>query len=179
MNLPNLLSLLRIILVTPFLIALIYKKYPLALAIFAVAGITDYLDGFLARRLGQKSVLGSFLDPIGDKLMGSVSYITLSIQGLLPAWLAVIIISKDVYVALGTGILHYAGHFTGALPSRAGKLSTTVQILTILAVLFNTFSPLSAYILNLLFAATAVITIIACLLYVTSGIQAFRHDSEQ
>ena len=107
MNLPNLLSLLRIFMVAPFLIAVIYDRHGLALVIFVVAGFTDFLDGYLARRLQQKSVLGTFLDPLGDKLLGTVAFIALSVQGLLPAWLAVIVVAKDLYVALGAGILHF------------------------------------------------------------------------
>ena len=76
MNIPNALSLLRILLVTPFLIAVIYDQYIWALIIFAVAGFTDFLDGFLARQLGQKSVLGSFLDPLGDKLLTPTAFIS-------------------------------------------------------------------------------------------------------
>ncbi|MDX9709176.1 MAG: CDP-alcohol phosphatidyltransferase family protein [Trichloromonas sp.] len=84
MNLPNAISLLRILLVAPFLTAVIYHNYPLSLGIFLVAGFSDFLDGFLARRLGQQSLLGAFLDPLGDRLLTTVAYVALAVQGLLP-----------------------------------------------------------------------------------------------
>ena len=109
MNLPNALSLLRVFLVAPFLIAVIYRHFPIALALFVVAGVTDFLDGYLARHLKQKTVLGTFLDPLGDRLLSTVAFIALSVQGLLPAWLAVIVVAKDVYVALGSGFVPSQG----------------------------------------------------------------------
>ena len=176
MNLPNLLSLLRIFMVAPFLIAVIYHSYALALAIFVAAGITDGLDGYLARRLDQKSVLGTFLDPLGDKLLGTVAFIALSVQGLLPAWLAVIVVAKDLYVALGAGILHYSGNLTVALPSLWGKIATLLQIVTVALVLLGTFATVALALLQLLFAVTALVTTIACVHYIWSGTRVFKQS---
>ena len=173
MNLPNLLSLLRIFMVAPFLIAVIYDRHALALVIFVVAGFTDFLDGYLARRLQQKSVLGTFLDPLGDKLLGTVAFIALSVQGLLPAWLAVIVVAKDLYVALGAGILHYSGNLTVALPSFWGKFATLLQIVTIALVLLGTFVTLAPLLLELLFIVTALVTTIACVHYIWCGTRVF------
>lgn len=174
MNLPNLLSLLRIFMVAPFLIAVIYDRHALALVIFVVAGFTDFLDGYLARRLQQKSVLGTFLDPLGDKLLSTVAFIALSIQGLLPAWLAVIVVAKDLYVALGAGILHYSGNLTVALPSFWGKFATLLQIVTVALVLLGTFVALTPVLLEILFSVTALVTTIACVHYISSGVKVFK-----
>lgn len=176
MNLPNLLSLLRIFMVAPFLIAVIYERHALALAIFVLAGFTDFLDGYLARHLEQKSVLGTFLDPLGDKLLGTVAFIALSVQGLLPAWLAVIVVAKDLYVALGAGILHYSGNLTVALPSFWGKFATLLQIVTVSLVLFGTFVAMPAMLLGILFIVTALVTTIACVHYIWSGIRVFKES---
>ena len=176
MNLPNLLSLLRIFMVAPFLIAVIYQGYALALVIFVTAGITDALDGYLARRLDQKSVLGTFLDPLGDKLLGTVAFIALSVQGLLPAWLAVIVVAKDLYVALGAGILHYSGNLTVALPSFWGKLATLLQIVTVALVLLGTFVAVPPALLQMLFIVTALVTTIACVHYIWSGTRVFKQS---
>lgn len=173
MNLPNLLSLLRIFMVAPFLIAVLYGYHGIALIIFIAAGITDFLDGYLARRLKQKSVLGTFLDPIGDKLLGAVAFITLSVQGLLPAWLAVIVVAKDVYVALGAGILHYSGNLTVAVPSFWGKFATVVQIATVALVLLGTMVTISVVLPTVLFVLTAVVTTIACVHYIWCGTKSF------
>jgi len=173
MNLPNLLSLLRIFMVAPFLIAVIYNRHALALAIFVLAGFTDFLDGYLARRLEQKSVLGTFLDPLGDKLLGTVAFIALGVQGLLPAWLTVIVVAKDLYVAIGAGILHYSGNLTVALPSFWGKFATLLQIVTVALVLLGTFVALPTALLQLLFIVTALVTTIACVHYIWSRTRVF------
>lgn len=174
LNLPNLLSLLRIFLVAPFLIAVIYDRHLLALLIFIAAGISDFLDGYLARRLDQKSILGTFLDPLGDKLLGTVAFIALSVQGLLPAWLAVIAVAKDIYVALGAGILHYSGNLTVAVPSFWGKFATLLQIVTIGLVLLGAFLSISAPLLETLFIVTALVTSIACVHYIWCGTKVFK-----
>ena len=178
MNIPNLLSLLRIFLVAPFLIAAIYEYYVLALLIFVAAGISDFLDGYLARRLEQKSVLGTFLDPIGDKLLGVVAFIALSIQGLLPAWLAVIVVAKDIYVALGAGILHYSGNLTVAVPSFWGKFATLLQIVTVALVLLGTMTTWTGSLMTVLFTVTAVVTTIACVHYIWCGTKVFGKTPE-
>lgn len=176
MNLPNLLSLLRVFMVAPFLIAVLYDQYAVALVIFAVAGFTDFLDGYLARKLLQKSVLGTFLDPLGDKLLSTVAFIALSAQGLLPAWLAVIVVAKDVYVALGAGVLHYSGNLTVAVASFWGKSATFLQIVAVALVLLGAFAGTPAVLLDLIFVATAVVTTIACVHYIWSGVKVFNRQ---
>jgi cardiolipin synthase len=177
-NLPNLLSLLRIFLVAPFLIAVIYRYYGLALALFVVAGLSDYLDGYLARRLQQKSVLGTYLDPLGDKLLASVAFVALSIQGLVPAWLAVIVVAKDVYVALGSAVLFYSGNLRVVIPSFWGKFATMLQIVTIGLVLLANQVAFSRLLLAVLFISTAAITTIACVHYIWHGTRIFKESSE-
>ena len=105
MNIPNFLSLLRIILVPVFVIFLIQAEYDKALITFAVAGLTDALDGTLARLLKCQTTLGAFLDPIADKLLLVTSFVSLALFGLIPAWLAVIVISRDFIILLGIAFL--------------------------------------------------------------------------
>ena len=105
MNIPNFLSLLRIILVPVVVIFLIQGSYGKALFAFALAGLTDALDGALARLLNCQTVLGSYLDPIADKLLLTASFVTLSILGIIPSWLTVIVISRDFIILLGIAIL--------------------------------------------------------------------------
>jgi cardiolipin synthase len=176
-NIPNALSLLRVFLVAPFLVAVIYEYFAVALAIFAVAGLTDFLDGYLARRLAQKSVLGTFLDPLGDRLLSTVAFISLSAQGLLPPWLAVTVVAKDLYVVLGAAILHFSGGLSVAVPSFWGKLSTLLQIVTIGFALLSAFRSIPSSMLSLLFVVTGLVTAIACFHYIWSGLQAFPKDS--
>ena len=177
MQIPNTLSLMRIILVTPFLVAVIYRWFLLALLLFAIAGLSDFFDGYLARRLGQKSVLGSFLDPLGDKLLTTVAFISLSLQGLLPPWLAVIVVAKDLYVVLGAGILHFTGRLFAAEPSLWGKLSTLLQMVAVCAALSSAFWPLKGALLDGLYVTTGLMTIIAFFHYLWHGVQGFSENT--
>ena len=173
MNVPNALSLLRIFLVAPFLVAVIYRQYPFALGLFVTAGVSDFLDGYLARRLDQKSVLGTYLDPLGDRLLSTVAFIALSLQGLVPPWLAVTVVAKDLYVALGAGILHFAGKRIVAEASQWGKLATLLQIVTIGFALLATFGLSHVLLLRALFLVTGLVTVIACVHYIWHGMQGF------
>ncbi|HUT44622.1 MAG TPA: CDP-alcohol phosphatidyltransferase family protein, partial [Desulfobacterales bacterium] len=105
MNIPNLLTLFRIILVPVTVIFLIKGDFSKALIVFVVACITDGLDGFFARILKQKTILGSYLDPLADKALIASSFITLSVLGVIPSWLTVIIISRDFIILLGISVL--------------------------------------------------------------------------
>jgi len=105
MNIPNFLSLLRIILVPLLVIFLINKAFLKALILFTALGVTDALDGFLARILKQQTVLGSYLDPIADKILITSCFLALAILKVIPGWLAVIVISRDVIILLGISIL--------------------------------------------------------------------------
>lgn len=179
MNIPNALSLLRVFMVAPFLIAVIYRHFPIALGIFVVAGITDFLDGYLARHLKQKTVLGTFLDPLGDRLLSTVAFISLSVQGLLPPWLAVTVVAKDIYVALGAGVLHYSGNLSVAVPSFWGKLSTLLQIIAVGVALLATLTAINAALLLTLFIITGLVTAVACFHYLWAGIKVFTEATEE
>lgn len=105
LNLPNLLSIARIISIPLLIILLIDQLYCWALVVFIGAAVSDAVDGLLARLLHQRTVLGSYLDPAADKLLSASSFITLAILNILPGWLAVIVISRDVIICLGILIL--------------------------------------------------------------------------
>lgn len=105
MNLPNFLSLIRILFIPLLVILLIYEYYDLSLIILVLSAISDALDGFIARFFHQKTTLGAYLDPIADKLLLVTSYITLSILNIIPDWLTIIVISRDVIISLGVLIL--------------------------------------------------------------------------
>lgn len=173
MNLPNALSLLRIFLVAPFLTAVIYRQFPLALVLVLAAGFSDFFDGYLARRLGQTSPLGAFLDPVGDRLMSTVAFIALATQGVLPPWLAVTVVAKDVYVALGAGILYLTGHRFIAEASFWGKLATLLQFTTVAIALLALLVALPDFLLDLLYPLTGLVTALACLQYVRQGLRMY------
>src|SRR3989338_2733707 len=100
MNLPNTLTIFRILLVPVFIIFIIQNNLNMALAIFILAGITDGLDGFIARILDQKTVIGAYLDPIADKFLLISAYLSLTIKEMLPDWLTVIVVSQSGSISL-------------------------------------------------------------------------------
>src|SRR3990170_3134044 len=107
LNFPNLLTFARIISIPLFIILLIDQFYYWALVVFIAAAVSDAVDGLLARLLHQRTELGSYLDPAADKLLSVSSFITLAILNILPGWLAVIVISRDLIISLGILIFFF------------------------------------------------------------------------
>ncbi len=167
---------MRILLVAPFLLAVIYGNLVIALIMVVIAGGSDFLDGYLARRLGQKSVLGSFLDPLGDRLLSTVAYVSLAVQGVLPPWLAVIVVAKDVYVSIGAGFLYLTGHLPVIVASFWGKLTTVLQLVTICAALVAAVYSAGAGMLNVLYMVTAVVTVGTGLHYIWAGLLLYHRE---
>ncbi len=137
-TLPNRLSLVRIIFI-PAIVYLISRqeKLPLLFAciLFVIAGITDGLDGLIARRMSMKTRFGLYLDPIADKLLISSVLITLSCYGLVPLWLTLVIVSRELLI---NGLRsYYAVEGVTIYSSFAGKLKTTLQIVGISCVLYS------------------------------------------
>ena len=181
MNIPNFLSLLRIILVPVFVIFLIQSDYDKALITFVVAGVTDALDGALARLLKCQTTLGAYLDPIADKLLLAASFITLAIYGLIPGWLAVIVISRDFMILTGIAILNLMSIAYEIKPAVISKMTTALQIATIFFTLLHRefFSDYGKFWLNWLFLATAVITVLSCLVYIVRGVRILNQSEPE
>ena len=174
MNIPNFLSLLRIILVPVIVIFLIQGLYAKALIIFVIAGLTDALDGAVARLLNKRTKLGSFLDPLADKILLSTSFISLAIFGLIPSWLAVIVISRDFIILLGLLILSMMSITYEIKPVFVSKVTTTLQIATVFFALLLktvTYDKISYDWIMILSWLTASFTIISGLIYIIKGIK--------
>src|SRR5207244_8914866 len=107
LNLPNFLTLIRILTIPFFLVYLAYHRYWEALIIFIFGGVTDFLDGLAARLMKQQTALGAFLDPVADKLLVLSSFFMLGSIDAIPTWLAVIVITRDVLLLLGGGIVYF------------------------------------------------------------------------
>jgi len=135
MNIPNLLTLFRILLVPIFVILLIYGQTFYAFLAFMIAGVTDALDGFIARVFSQQTVLGAYLDPIADKLLLVTSYIVLAIIGIIPPWLAVLVISRDIFILIGVAVLFLNHKSFEIRPTLLGKVSTFFQLATVVIAL--------------------------------------------
>ncbi|AFJ03758.1 CDP-diacylglycerol--glycerol-3-phosphate 3-phosphatidyltransferase [Methylophaga frappieri] len=137
-DIPNLISIARIFLVLPVMWAMLQFDFGLALILFAVAGVSDGLDGFLAKHFQWQSRLGSILDPIADKLLLVVSFATLSYLGLLPWWLFAVVIGRDVIIVIGALAYHYAFGEYELKPLWSSKINTLMQILLVLTVMIQT-----------------------------------------
>ncbi|MBX5477648.1 MAG: CDP-alcohol phosphatidyltransferase family protein [Pyrinomonas methylaliphatogenes] len=144
-TLPNLLTVLRMMLIPVFVSLLFYKMYAWALFVFIIAGTTDGLDGLFARRFDQRSSLGTILDPIADKLLLVTSFVVLSMPNIypqplprhlpIPFWTTALVISRDVFILVGAAAIHLVTGFRRFRPSWPGKLNTTIQILSIIYIL--------------------------------------------
>jgi cardiolipin synthase len=177
LNLPNFLSVARIVLIPLFVIVLINQLFGWALFIFAAAAVSDAVDGLLARLLHQRTILGSYLDPAADKLLTATSFVTLSILGILPGWLAVIVISRDVIIILGIMILFLTSHTLEIRPSLASKLTTTLQFCTIVFTLVSRYAFQVPFLIDFLIWGTAGATVISGLQYIGKGIRIFNQGA--
>jgi cardiolipin synthase len=134
---PNLLTLLRICL-APFLVAAILEnQYKLGFGLFLIAGLTDALDGALARMLHQRSILGQYLDPVADKLLLSTLFLVLLHKNLIPTTVTVLVFGRDVGILLVSAILYAAVGRREFHPSIFGKANTLAQIAAVAAVLLS------------------------------------------
>jgi cardiolipin synthase len=136
-DIPNIISFIRILLVGPVCYALLTDQFVMALILFAVAGLSDALDGALAKTYHWESRLGSILDPIADKLLLVVSFFCLTLLGLLPLWLLVLIVLRDMLIVGGGMAYHYQfGRFDMA-PLWSSKINTALQIAMVLLVIIQ------------------------------------------
>ena len=132
---PNLLTLLRLFIVPFIVIEILDSDFRTAFALFLLAGITDALDGLLARWLSQKTTLGQYLDPIADKLLLSTLFLVLTHVALIPRYVTVLVFSRDLGILLISTLLFATGTLRNFRPSRLGKLNTLVQILSVVTVM--------------------------------------------
>jgi cardiolipin synthase len=178
LTIPNLITLTRILLTPLFIIFLIQGRYHQALLIFVLAGLSDLADGVIARTWQQKSRLGAYLDPLADKLLMSASFVTLSISHLIPSWLTVMVISRDVILGLGSLILKLADYPLVIRPSLAGKWTTTLQLITVGLVLLEKLLPFPHELLVAFFYLTGALTVISGTQYILRGLRSVAHNGE-
>lgn len=175
-HLPNLISALRIVLVVPVVILLVQRQFGPALVLFALAGLSDAVDGYLARRFGWFSPVGGWLDPLADKAMVVSSYLTLAALGLIPGWLVAAVIARDLIIVLGSLAYNRWVEKFEAAPSLVSKLNTLMQILLVMAVVWSAgVSPLPQPLLDGLVAAVAVTVVLSGAGYIwTWGLRALH-----
>jgi cardiolipin synthase len=176
LTVANALTVLRILMIAPFLYFVTRGRFGLALVIFLSASVTDFLDGYLARRLRQDSSLGRFLDPAADKLLTTASYVVLAIprQGLpvVPVWLALAVVGRDVVILAGSLAVYLTRRFREFRPTLAGKINTAVElgVVTVFLALSGS-EPLTSIIMPPLYWVVLATIIVSGLEY---AIQGFR-----
>ncbi len=171
LNLPNALTLVRILITPLFIICLIKGSYSMALLVFILAGVTDGLDGLLARLMNQKTTVGAVLDPIADKLLLVSAFVTLAVQEMIPAWLAVVVISRDVLIFIGIAILEVSRVDYRIQPSMVSKCTTVAQLTAIFLLLVSIQTSAVEHALTPVYGLTAVLSIVSGLHYVYLGVQ--------
>jgi cardiolipin synthase len=165
LTIPNLITLFRILLTPLFIILLIQGRYHQALIVFVLAGLSDLADGLVARVWQQKSPLGSYLDPLADKLLMASSFVTLSIAKLIPPWLTVVVLSRDVIMALGVLVLRLADYPFHIRPTLLGKWTTTFQLGAVFLVLVRKIWPFPSEVLWGVFWVTGGLTTLSGIHY--------------
>ncbi|MFV2059291.1 MAG: CDP-alcohol phosphatidyltransferase family protein [Gammaproteobacteria bacterium] len=136
-NIPNLISIIRMILVIPVVILMLEGDFEWALGLFIIAGLSDALDGYLAKRFNWVSRMGEILDPLADKLLMISCYLVLGWLAHLPLFLVLVVIIRDLIIVLGAIAYHYNVQKITITPTFISKINTTAQILLICIVLFS------------------------------------------
>ena len=166
----NQLTLLRVLLVPAFVILVVYGELGWALAVFVTAGLTDLFDGLIARRSGQRTSLGAWLDPMADKLLLVTTFVVLTMPGLglanrLPIWLTVLVISRDVVIVATVAVINLAIGPRTFRPSMLGKIATATYILTAVVAMFFNYRGYESTIVTAFVYASLVVTVLSAVHY--------------
>jgi cardiolipin synthase len=128
MTIPNLITILRLILVPVVIVAIIQGRWETAFGLFLVAGISDGIDGFIARRFDMRSEFGAYIDPLADKALLVSIYVTLAVVGVLPGWLAIVVVSRDMMIVAAVMLSWVMGRPVAIKPLAVSKINTFAQI---------------------------------------------------
>jgi len=178
----NQITILRLVFVPVFAILVVERNYRWALAILAAAAISDIVDGTVARIFHQESPLGMALDPIADKILMTTAYLVLAFREVLPWWLTILVLSRDVAIVLIALLIILVVGYRPFRPSTLGKISTVVQVITIFAaVSFQAHVPVAtATVLRLCTYLTATFTLASGIHYLVVVRQRYaRHPAEE
>ena len=176
MTIPNVLTLVRIILIPLLVILLLENQLGKALGVFVIAGVTDALDGLIARMFQQKSKLGAYLDPLADKLLLVTTYLTLAHLSLLPIWLVVIVVSRDLFIVVGIMTFIFHSVKFEIQPSILSKITTVMQIITVILALSSPIFGFHNMLLSSACVATALVTTASGFHYLIMGIKIWENS---
>ena len=170
LTLPNFITMMRMAMVPFFVLAVSERDFSLALWILVVAGLTDAFDGFLARHMDMRSLIGAYLDPIADKLLITVAYIALTIplgqEVVIPLWLTILALFRDFVIMLVAGVLYIVEGLREFPPSPLGKATTFAQVVTIAVVLLANVTPVQGWIPQTCFYGSFALVIVSAFNYI-------------
>jgi len=173
LTLANQLTILRILLIPAFVLLVVYGYLGGALLVFLIAGVTDMLDGIIARWAHQRTNLGAWLDPMADKLLLVTTFIVLTIPSIpltnyMPFWLTVLIISRDIVIVAVVAIVNLAVGPRTFRPSLCGKLTTGTYILTSMVFLYFNYLHQTSWIIDIMVGLSL------CMTFISGGDYYFR-----
>lgn len=176
MNLPNAITIIRILLIPLFLYKIIQGEMIFATAVYLTAAISDGLDGFIARVWKLQTKLGTFLDPMADKLLVTASFLSLSMIGIIPLWITLAVISRDIIIVGGSLLVYLLKHELNIRPQPIGKVTTFFQFSYILLVLLGSafVIPFLSKLYNPMLFITGGLTIISLAVYILDGVKALE-----
>jgi cardiolipin synthase (CMP-forming) len=185
LTIPNLISFLRLALIPVFASLLFYGYSATALVVFLIAGISDGLDGFIARRFKQESELGTIIDPIADKLLMTTAFIILTMPNVMqparhlpvPFWVTAAVIGRDVLIITVAGAINIMTGFRGFKPSWLGKASTFVQVIAVGLILLSPVAGYSFY-LPTVYTSVAFFAVVSGIHYIFHVARLMREEEE-
>ncbi len=175
---PNIISIFRILLILPVLLLIFRSEYQWALFLFLIAGLSDALDGYLAKHFGWRTRVGALLDPVADKLLVAGSYIVLAELNLIPFWLATVVVSRDLIIAIGVFIYSFVIEPFEGEATKISKINTFMEFLFVLLVLCSAaFDWPANSVITVIGSAVLVTVFISGIDYIISWIRKIRsHD---
>jgi cardiolipin synthase len=183
MTSANQITILRMAMIPLFLVLIVYRYFTWGFVVFVVAGISDALDGLIARRFGQKTALGAFLDPLADKLLLSSAFVILSFDTLglfvrIPLWFTIAAISRDVVIVLTVLAVNLTGGRRVFPPTILGKLTTFVQLVVVLAALVGNVVQYAPPYYEPLLAAALGVTVASAIHYLVRTMKTLNQSNE-
>ena len=170
LNVPNSLTILRILLIPLIVGFLVYEQVEYALVTLIIAVLTDALDGAIARLANQKTQFGAYLDPLADKLLLMVTFVTFSLLEMVPVWSVILVVSRDAILLTGTLLAHLTDTAIDASPTALGKATTLFQVIYIILVLAFISQGLDPVLLLPLLSMMSLLTVLSGLHYIVRGV---------
>lgn len=176
-TIPNLLTVIRILLTPLFVILLIREYFGFALLVFIIAGVSDGLDGLIARYFNQRTTIGAILDPIADKMLLAAAYVSLGVLAVIPGWLTVMVITRDVVILFGVAIFSFMDIDFEVNPTIISKMTTVLQVVTVCLALLKIDRSGIAELQLLFYWLTAAFTTLSGIHYIFIGMGILQRGS--